>query len=210
MNVYQRINAVMQKVSYIQKDATVQNYKAVTHDQVVAVCRRHLVEAGIVIYPEQIAGKMGEKGLKWDQRAGKEIPESMRLYEGYYAIHFVNMDDPKDEIVVKIEAHANDNGDKAPGKAVTYATKAAILKILCLETGENDESRAEQWATLTPYQAETIRKLINGDSALEQRILQKYEVEQIEHLQKSDFNEVEVGINAYRKKANGKAATANH
>ena len=40
-----------------------------------------------------------------------------------------------------VEAHASDNGDKAPGKALSYATKSAILKTLSLETGENDESR---------------------------------------------------------------------
>ena len=51
---------------------------------------------------------------------------------------------PAKRITSTIQAHANDNGDKAPGKALTYATKAAILKVLCLESGENDESRSEQ------------------------------------------------------------------
>jgi len=65
----------------------------------------------------------------------------MMLYEGEFNIHFVNIDDGSDRLTVRIVGHANDNGDKAPGKAVTYATKSAILKVFAIETGENDESR---------------------------------------------------------------------
>lgn len=34
-----------------------------------------------------------------------------------------------------------DNADKAPGKALSYAKKYAMLKLFEIETGENDESR---------------------------------------------------------------------
>lgn len=131
MNIYQRINEVMKVVKYVQKDATVQNYKAVSHDQVIAACRPEFVKQGIVIYPEQM-----DLGSIFRPEGSK-----MHLYNAFYRINFVNMDEPTDRIQVPIEAHAQDNGDKAPGKAVTYATKAAILKVLGLETGENDEGR---------------------------------------------------------------------
>ena len=136
MNIYQKINTVMKAVTYIKKDATIQGYKAVTHDQIVAHCRKHFVESGIVIYPEQI----GESATSAVIKAGGEMTNMIR-YEARYNIHFVNIDDPADRITAQVEAHANDNGDKAPGKALTYATKAAILKVLCMETGENDEGR---------------------------------------------------------------------
>ena len=52
-NIYQRINAVMKDVEYVQKDAAITgggvNYKAVTHDMVTAVVRKSMVEHGIVI-----------------------------------------------------------------------------------------------------------------------------------------------------------------
>lgn len=139
MNIYQRINKVMQTVKYVQKDATVQNYKAVSHDQVVAKCRPAFVENGIVIYPEQI----GESRIEPIIKADGTLSAMMR-YQAKYAVNFVNMDKPDDKITVSIEAHAQDNCDKAPGKALTYATKAAILKVLCLETGESDESRMQE------------------------------------------------------------------
>jgi len=140
-NIYQRINKVMDAVGYVQKDKTISGggaaYKAVSHDNVVAQIRKELVSNGIVIVPRQISGTMLiHRDLSKDQK--------MHLYSGSYEIDFVNIDTPADKATVTIEAHAADNGDKAPGKAITYATKAAILKIFSLETGEDEESRTAE------------------------------------------------------------------
>lgn len=148
MNIYQRINAVMKAVAYVQKDKAVSGmgagYKAVTHDQLVATIRQHVVAAGIAVTVSQTRGMFHEKGKKWDRDTKQEVPDSMRLYEGEYDVSLVNIEDPTDRVTVHVEAHALDNGDKAPGKAMTYATKTAMLKLFWLETGENDESRAGQ------------------------------------------------------------------
>lgn len=142
-NIYQRINAVMKDVTYVQKDKAVSgggaSYKAVTHDQAVSVIRGALVEHGIVIEPMQVSG---EFITKRDLNAKPE-PVKMALYSGFYEVYFVNIDNPEDRTCVSVEAHAQDNGDKAPGKCMTYAVKTAILKQFTLETGENDESREE-------------------------------------------------------------------
>ena len=141
-NIFQRINAVMQEVSYVQKDKAVTGmgagYKAVTHDNLVSVARSSFVKNGIVMYPEQVAGELHPPSVKADGTLS-----NMRLYEGSYIFHFVNIDKPDDKVSVPVVAHAMDNGDKAPGKAMTYGAKTAVLKLLLLETGENEESREE-------------------------------------------------------------------
>lgn len=141
-NIFQRINAVMQEVSYVQKDKAVTGmgagYKAVTHDNLVSVARSSFVKNGIVMYPEQVAGELHPPSVKADGTLS-----NMRLYEGSYIFHFVNIDKPDDKVSVPVVAHAMDNGDKAPGKAMTYGAKTAVLKLLWLETGENEESREE-------------------------------------------------------------------
>mgnify|MGYP003641906134 CR=1 FL=1 len=142
-NIYQRINAVMQDVQYVQKDKAVSgggaNYKAVTHDQLVSVIRAALVKHGIVVEPKQTEGKF----LVMRDMNATPQQVKMGLYSGWYDVHFVNIDYPADKTCITVEAHANDNGDKAPGKALTYAVKSAMLKQFTLETGENDESREE-------------------------------------------------------------------
>ena len=133
----------MKAVQYVQKDSSVTGmgggYKAVSHVQVISVARQALVDNGVMIFPNQIKGEF----LQMRDVNALPQPIKMGLYSGTYEINFVNIDDGNDKITATIEAHANDNGDKAPGKALSYATKSAILKVLSLETGENDESRAD-------------------------------------------------------------------
>lgn len=133
----------MKAVKYVQKDSSVSgggaNYKAVSHDQVVSVLRQALVDHGIMIFPNQLSG---EFLIKRDLTVTPQI--KMGLYSGRYEVNFVNIDKGDDKVTVIVEAHASDNGDKAPGKALSYGVKSAMLKVFSLETGENDESRVEE------------------------------------------------------------------
>ncbi len=144
LNIYQRINKVMCDAKYIQKDSLVSGvgggYKAVSHDQVVSIIRDSLVKNGIVVIPRQLKGEF----LQMRDVNATPQPIKMGLYSGTYEFTFVNINEPKDIFTSVIQAHANDNGDKAPGKALSYATKSVFLKVFCLETGENDESREDQ------------------------------------------------------------------
>jgi hypothetical protein len=158
-NIYQRINAVMKEVKYIQKDAKVQGYMAVTHDKVTATLRESLVNNGIIIVLKQESGEILEK-------RDKANGVNMHLYSGSYVINFVNMDNPEDLIQVRIEAHAADNGDKAPGKAASYATKHAMLKLFSLETGENDESREAEPISHSELQKDQFDDFIATGNAL--------------------------------------------
>lgn len=159
LNIYQRINEVMSKVSYIKKDANIGTYKAVTRDAVVSLLREELVRAGVVVETSQISGEW----ITLKDLNATPQPVKMGLYKGLYSVSFVNIDNPKeDRAVIQIEAHANDNGDKAPGKAATYAEKTALLKQFLLETGLNDEERQEQ--SITQEQADQFGYLVeSGD-----------------------------------------------
>jgi len=181
LNIYQRINAVMKKVKYVQKDAKIQGYKAVTHDQVTSVLRQAMVDEGIVVEVEQNQGEL---------LVTKDEKNKMHLYRGMYTVELVNIDNPSDRASALIEAHANDNGDKAPGKALSYAVKNALLKMFSLETGENDESRTEVNATLTPTQIKGVNSLIGGDTDLEARVLASLNIESVEEIRKADYNRV--------------------
>ena len=138
MNIYQRINEVRKAIGYVQKDKAVStgggSYKAVTHDAVTGMVRAALIEHGVVIVPSVVSSVFN----------AKEPEAKQRLYEATFQIEFVNMDEPTDRIVTQQTAHALDNGDKAPGKAMSYATKYAILKLFNIETGEDEESRYQQ------------------------------------------------------------------
>lgn len=143
LNLFQRVNEVRKAIDYIQKDKAVStgsgSYKAVTHDQVTAMVRDHMVKHGIVCFPVLVDSLMNPKEVN----ASMEVAKQAR-YEATYDFVFVNCDNPEDRMTIRIQSHAMDNADKAPGKALSYAKKYAVLKLFEIETGEDDESRYSQ------------------------------------------------------------------
>jgi len=193
-NIYQRINAVMKDVDYVKKDVKVggsgPEYRGVSHDQVVSVLRKSMTDHGIVVYPGQEQGK-----VIVDRNKKENI--NMLLYSGLYDINFVNIDDPKDRITVRINAHAADNGDKAPGKCVSYATKTAMLKIFCLETGENDESREEIKNAISKEQQDELAEMIKEDQRLWKKLCGAYAITHLDQLKTYKFDEIKTRIEEY-------------
>ena len=138
LNIYQRINEIRKKVEYLKKEKAVQGYKVVTHDQVTGALRDCFIEYGVIVVPNEMGSTMIETGTQ----TASGTP--WMRYEAKYTIEFVNMDTPEQTITINVSAHAMDTGDKAPGKALSYATKMAMLKLFSIETGEDDEERPEQ------------------------------------------------------------------
>ena len=138
MNIYQKINAVRAAVSYVQKDKSVStgggSYKAATHDAVTAALRKHLIDQGIVCVPSLIDSHTDPKGEG----------EKQYRYRATYSFDFINADMPEEKVSIVMEGHAMDNADKAPGKAISYDKKYAVLKLFEIETGEDEESRYQR------------------------------------------------------------------
>lgn len=140
MNLLMRINEVRKAIDYIQKDKSVStgggSYRAVTHDTVTALVRPAMVEHGIVCWPNLVESTMVQPLQIEGEKASKQW-----RYEATYDFTFANVEDAKDCLVIRIQAHAMDNADKAPGKAISYAKKYAVLKLFEIETGDSEESR---------------------------------------------------------------------
>lgn len=166
LNIYQRVTKVREAVAYIRKEKKVESYMAVTHDAVTALTRDQFIAHGIVIVPTCIVQSAVKDTGTLTSRGTPFI-----RFEARYRFEVVNMDDPADKFSIEIEAHALDHGDKAPGKALSYAKKYAVLKLLEIESGEGEEDREEQhkpkpeahksvarevWDTMTQKQKSTL------------------------------------------------------
>ena len=126
-NVHQRILGVMSELDYIQKSDKVaeigaQRYRFVSHDQVSAAVHPLLVKHGLTMIPT--VDSITQEGNR----------TCVQLI-----VYIVNVDDPKDCIMVKYAGYGIDSGDKGVGKAISYAYKYACLKIFCLETGDDPD-----------------------------------------------------------------------
>lgn len=152
LNLYQRIIEIRKKVDYIQKDKAVStgggSYRAVTHDAVTGILRQHLNEHGVICIPNLVASKANDR-----------VGDAKQFrYDATYSFDFVNCDAPEEKLTIVIEAHAMDNADKAPGKALSYAKKYAVLKLFEIETGEDEESRYQN----TDFNLEMYLDMIKG------------------------------------------------
>lgn len=145
LNIYQRMHEVMTKCTYVKKDANkvAGQYTAVKHDDVTAKVRPYLLEAGVlpitsvvnVVNSNHLISKKGYQGAPDRQvmsyRAEAEV-----------IITFACIDDKEDAYTVRAFGTGDDMGDKAVGKAISYAAKYAMLKALMLETGDDADHDA--------------------------------------------------------------------
>lgn len=126
-NIYQRILGVMQDVEYIAKGSAKVNgqYRFVSHDAVVGKLHGALVKHGIAVIPT--VETMTQVGNRTEAKL---------------AVVFRNADNPQDSFYIHSYGYGIDGGDKGPGKAVSYAFKYALLKVFCLETGDDPDNDA--------------------------------------------------------------------
>ena len=157
-NIYQRINAVMKDCEYLQKKQ-MQQGKGIKYDEVIAMLREHLINHGIVMVIRQ---------LEMEAVGGLE-GKNQKIYQGKYEMDLVNMDSPEEKVTHTAYAHGMDGGDKAPGKAHTYAMKIMLVKGFGLETGDDEESRAEKLMgndLITNKQAEILYPLLCDEEGM--------------------------------------------
>lgn len=192
MNIYEKINVIRKAVDYIQKDKAVStggsgSYKAVTHDAVTALLRKHLIEQGIVCIPTLVASHCDPK-----EEGSKQF-----RYSATYSFDFVNAETPTEKITIVMESHAMDNADKAPGKAISYAKKYAVLKLFEIETGEDEESRYQEIEYINADQIAELKKLLVEKDANEKKFVEYMKVHSLEAM---PTNKYEQALNALKAK----------
>ena len=192
-NIYQRINAIMKDCDYIQKEKAQQG-QGVKYDTVIAMLRDLLIKHGVVTV-------MRQKSL---ERVG-EVGQNQKVYQGEYEMDLVNMDKPDEKVTHSTFAQGMDGGDKAPGKAHTYAAKLILTKAFNIETGIDEESRAEKLEklnTITEAQQDELANLIDGGNKLWQSLGKAYGITHLNMITSVKFEEVKLRIDNYRKSQN--------
>ena len=150
-NLYERILDIMADLSNVPKDVTVsmgsnRSYKAVSHDTVAGLLHPLFVKHGVACIPDVMDCKFSSRIVI------NKYGEAMQ-YECECKVNvvFVNENDPTQKFSVTSWGFAFDQGDKAYGKAVSYAVKYAMLKTFVLESGDEEESRSNEVRPQIPH-----------------------------------------------------------
>ena len=205
----QRMHAVMQEVSYVQKDKKPIDgkYRAVKHDDVIAKLRPALVKHGIVVTVNIVSHGIASS---WDAEGYQGKLTHFTMTSTDLQVTLYNVDDKADSLTVQAFGYGIDNQDKGPGKAVSYAVKYSLLKTFCLETGDdpdNDQhTEVAPTAPVPPRQEKTqddrhsyLRRITGLWSHLSEA--QRAQVRQrhrrtIRDMEVAELDEVECEINA--------------
>lgn len=159
MNIYEKLAAITAELNAVAKNLKVgegrSSYKAVGEADVLAAVKpleekhkvysypasRRIVESDVITTKKQFR----------DQRSG-ELQESetskffMRVETVY---RFVNTENPEETVEVTTYGDGVDSGDKAPGKAMTYGDKYALLKAYKIITGDDPDQNASEDGKVT-------------------------------------------------------------
>lgn len=138
MNLFEKLSNITEEIGFVAKNLNVINYKAVGEVDVLEAVKPLEKKYRVYSYPferQVIVDKEVEIGSK------ATINQFIRVETVY---RFVNIDKPTEFIDVKTYGDGVDTQDKAPGKAMTYGDKYALLKAYKISTGDDpDKDKSE-------------------------------------------------------------------
>lgn len=141
MNIYERMKDITAGLKAVAKNLEVElpggrGYKAVSEADVLRAVKPLEAEHGVYSYP--VERKIVDSGEIVNIYKGVEKKSLFIRIETRY--RFVNVDEPSEFIDVITYGDGVDSQDKAPGKAMTYADKYALLKAYKIQTGEDPDA----------------------------------------------------------------------
>lgn len=197
-NIYQRMLEATQKISKVKKNLEVglgkNQYKAVGEKDVLNAVKPIEFECGIYSYPKE-RKVIDTNVLTTTKEYNGQTTESKQLFMRLEVIYrFVNVDKPDEFIDITTYGDGVDSQDKAPGKAMTYADKYALLKAYKIETGDDPDKEPSQnlkkvnktIKKATESQISMILSLVNDVDSM----LKYYGLEKIEDLTIEQASEI--------------------
>lgn len=203
MNIYQRLSAITAEISAVAKNLLVgegrNQYKAVGEADVLAAVRPVEAKYGVYSYPysreiEETAILTSVSSYKGETKEVKKLFLRMKVI-----YRFVNMDNPADFIDVTTFGDGVDPQDKAPGKAMTYADKYALLKAYKIITGDDpdqkmseelaDKQKSERVArqTISEAKMKTLFSMCENDQVNPAYINKLFKVKDLSEMTEAQF-----------------------
>lgn len=210
LNIYQRLLKITEEIKTVEKNLNVQvtqrnSYKAVSERDVLDAVKPLEVKYGVYSYAYD--RKIIENGeltsTRKDFQTG-EVKELKQLYMRLEVVYrFVNVDNPEEYVEIKTYGDGIDSGDKAAGKAMTYADKYALLKAYKISTGEDPDQEASTELQkkgiekATEKQIQYLRQKYTGENLF--NLLTANKINKLEDLSKAKASEL---ITKIRQKEN--------
>lgn len=139
-NIFARMSKITAEISRVAKNLEVgygkSKYKAVGEADVLAAVKPIEAQNGVYSYP--VNREIIDSGILTTKNA--DGSERNQIYMRIKTVYrFLCIDNPQSFIDIESFADGVDSQDKAPGKAMTYADKYALLKAYKIITGDDPD-----------------------------------------------------------------------
>lgn len=193
MNIHEKIAAITNELGLIIKDLEIkegeESYKAVRERAVLDAVKPLENKYRVSSYP--IARKVVDKDILV-RNDNRQVTIFMRIETTY---RFTNIDNAKEYVDTITYGDGVDIGDKAPGRAMTYADKYALMKVYKISTGDDldekpnpkDGYKKSGKGAVTKNQLDILYKLSDANKS---KALEKYNVSKLEELTINQAEEI--------------------
>ena len=143
MNIYEKMSAITSELNAVVKNLRVgegrNSYRATGEADVLAEVKP--VEAKYKVYSYPYSRKIIDSEVITTKKTynGQENESSKFFMRVETVYRFVNAEEPSEFIDITTYGDGIDSGDKAPGKAMTYGDKYALLKAYKIITGDDPD-----------------------------------------------------------------------
>ena len=155
-NIFEKMLDITSELTAVAKNLLVgegrNQYKAVGEADVLAAVRPLEKKYRVYSYPferEIIDSQLMIKEKEWRGNVTKTQQQFIRIKTVY---RFVNIDNPEEYIDITSYGDGVDSQDKAPGKAITYSDKYALLKAYKIITGDDPDQFKSEDGKFSEYQ----------------------------------------------------------
>ena len=147
LNLFEKMSLITKEIGVVEKNLKVdvtktRSYKAVSERDVLDAVKP--IENKYRVYSYPYDRKIIETDtLVKEAEYNGTITKSNQLYLRMETTYrFVNIDNPSEFIDIKTYGDGIDSGDKATGKAMTYADKYGLMKAYKISTGDDPDKEA--------------------------------------------------------------------
>lgn len=146
MNIFEKMSGITAELGAVAKNLSVgvgrSAYKAVGEADILAAVKP--LEEKYKVYSYPVSRKIIDSEILTNESVYNGTPQKktslfMRVETVY---RFVNMEKPEEFIDIVSYGDGVDSNDKAPGKAMTYSDKYALMKAYKIITGDDPDQYA--------------------------------------------------------------------
>ena len=147
MNIYEKLQAITSELGVVEKNLNVEitktrSYKAVSERDVLDNVKPLETKYRVYSYPIERKVIDSDVLVKENEYNGNITKTNTLFLRMEVTYRFINIDNPEEYVDVKTFGDGLDTGDKAPGKAMTYADKYGLMKAYKLSTGDDPDKDA--------------------------------------------------------------------